>query len=146
MLVLAVAAACGACGDGGAPAAGRPASSPAPTTTSAAPPPTGTGAPPSAPDAGPAAGSCLAAVEVAGRTYVWWEPPSGVAPPPPTGPELAAVVPPCGDADLYEGVPTTPSSVRVRALEGVPVEEAVTLDGRVHLVDPSAPPAGLTGP
>ncbi len=83
---------------------------------------------------------------MAGRRYVWWEPPSGVEPPPPTGPELAAVVPPCGDAALYEGVPTTPSPVRVRALAGVPVEEAVMLDGRVHLADPSSPPAALSAP
>lgn len=118
----------------------------------AEPPPAGGGAPspvtgaPLAGDGGAASGSCLAAVEVEGRTYVWWEPPAGVDVPPPTGPELAAVVPPCGDADLYEGVPTTPSPVRVRALEGVPVEEAVTLDGRVYLADPDDPPAELTAP
>ncbi|WP_299036762.1 hypothetical protein [uncultured Pseudokineococcus sp.] len=66
--------------------------------------------------------------------------------PAPTGPELRGVVPPCGDADLHEGVPRTPVPVPVRALDGVALEDAVLLDGRVHLADPASPPQELAPP
>lgn len=134
--VLLAAAVLAGCGTDGSPVA--------PVETVDAPPAATPGPPP--PDAA-AGSSCLAAVEVDGRRYVWWEPPAGIEVPPATGDPVPGVVPPCADMEAYEGTAgSEPSPVEVRALEGVPLEEAVLLGERVHLADPADVPGALRAP
>ncbi|MEJ5914648.1 hypothetical protein [Pseudokineococcus sp. 1T1Z-3] len=136
-LVALLVTGCAAGQDGESPAGPAPA---APPTTSSEAPPADPGG------GGPAAGACLAAVDVDGRRYVGAGLPPDAALPPPTGPVLAGVVPGCADGiGDGTGAGTEPVEVEVRALEGVPVEDAVLAGGQLYLADPVDPPEELAG-